>query len=138
MITYTISEIVPNVATYNDVNDVIFSLTITVSAIDQSTGLSVNETKTCPLSVDVEYTEESPFVDFSEWTAEYALEVAEASAIECGFYTEIEIKLAELANQPKPKRFSFNLFDVKDSVQDIGIGVVQAADAPSLPSATAL
>jgi hypothetical protein len=132
MITYTISKIIPYVSTYNNLNNVIFSLEITVNAIHQSTGISIFETKICPLLIDVEYSEENPFVDFYDWTAEYALEVAESAAIECGFYSEIEEKLTELINQPKPKRFNFNLFSVDDTVQNIGIGVVQAADTSLL------
>lgn len=105
-ITYTITEITPNVKPYRGYDDFIHSIVIRMTATDGE-----NEVMTAglyELDVDCVFDESNPYVPFDQWDAAKVNSVVEQLIARAGTKERLNRKLKVKAAQPKPRPFNLN------------------------------
>lgn len=105
-ITYTVTEITPNVKPYRGYDDFIHSITIRTSATDGEN--VVTTAGLYELDVDCVFDESNPYVPFDQWDSVKVNAVVEQLLTRAGTRERLARKLKVKAAQPKPRNFNLD------------------------------
>ena len=105
-VSYNYDKIIANIKPYRGYDDFIHSITVQITATNQLN--SITTAATLELNVAQEFTEETPYVPFEQWSQEKVLGVIDPLVESRGIKNALATKLKIQATKPQPRNFSFN------------------------------